>query len=55
MSNAAAGHSGSGAGTNTYSTDAFGANASQVGLNPQPFGYMGQQVNGNGLVYLSDR
>ncbi len=39
----------------TLGSDAFGANTGQVGLNPQPFGYSGEQVDSTGLVFLRSR
>ncbi|MGH2458094.1 MAG: RHS repeat-associated core domain-containing protein, partial [Chloroflexota bacterium] len=39
----------------TDETDEFGIPTSPQGTSPQPFGYTGQQADGNGLVYLRAR
>ena len=39
----------------TYQTDEFGIPTSSQGTSTQPFQYTGQQVDGNGLVYLRAR
>ena len=46
-----------GAGTliQTYQTDEFGIPTNSQGTSTQPFQYTGQQVDGNGLVYLRAR
>ncbi len=39
----------------TLSSDAFGAGASETGLDPQPFGDSGEHVDETGLVFLRTR
>ncbi|MGH7862175.1 MAG: RHS repeat-associated core domain-containing protein, partial [Candidatus Dormibacteraceae bacterium] len=39
----------------TYQTDEFGIPTSSQGTSTQPFGYTGQQVDGDGLIYLRAR
>lgn len=46
---------GSGALIQTDQTDAFGIPTSTQGTSTQPFGFTGQQVDGDGLVYLRAR
>ncbi|MGH2410875.1 MAG: RHS repeat-associated core domain-containing protein, partial [Chloroflexota bacterium] len=46
---------GSGTLIQTYQTDEFGIPTQSSGTSTQPFGFTGQQVDGNGLVYLRAR
>ncbi len=39
----------------TLTSDALGEGASETGLDPQPFGYSGNQVDSTGLVFLRSR
>src|SRR6185437_16799532 len=46
---------GSGTLIQTYRTDEFGIPTQTNGTSTQPFQYTGQQVDGNGLIYLHAR